>query len=78
MTGRLLVLALLLAVETGCPHAWGRDGTIEMALRRDLTESRVNRPCKLSTDEWKELCVDAENPILAGCPVECRVRDQTR
>lgn len=74
MTGRLLVLALLLAVETGCPHASGRDGTIEMALRRDLTESRVNRPCQLSTEKWNELCVDAENPILAGCPPECRRR----
>jgi hypothetical protein len=75
MPRRLLVLALLLAVETGCPHAWGRDGTIEMALRRDLTESRENRSCKLSIDKWRELCRDAENPILAGCPPECRYRD---
>jgi hypothetical protein len=72
MTGRLLVLALLLAVETGCPHAWGRDGTIEMALRRDLTESRINRPCDLSPETWRKICKDAKNPILAGCPPECR------
>jgi hypothetical protein len=75
MPRRLVVVVLLLAVETGCPHAWGRGGTIEMALSRDLTESRVDRPCRLSTAQWKELCVDAENPILAGCPVECRTRD---
>ena len=74
MPRRLLVLALL-AVETGCPHAWGRDGTIEMALRRDLTESRVNRPCQLSPETWREICRDAKNPILSGCPVECRPRD---
>ncbi len=75
MPRRLLVVLLLLTVETGCPHAWGRGGTIDMALSRDLTESRVNRPCPLSDAKWRELCVDAKNPILAGCPVECRSRD---
>jgi len=35
MTRRLVVLVLLLTMETGCPHAWGRGGTIEVAPQKD-------------------------------------------
>jgi hypothetical protein len=73
MGGRLLVLGLLLTGTMGCPETWGREGTIEQALHRDLVRSRLERSaCTLSPEEWSKRCgVEAGNaPIRCppGCP----------
>jgi hypothetical protein len=72
---RLLTLALLLTVETGCPHAFGRGGTIEMALRKDLSESYSNRSCHMPHEKWLEICDDSNGRTTQpDCPRECRPR----
>lgn len=73
MSMRLLTLLLVLAVETGCPHAWARGGTIEMAVRKDMTQYFANRTCRMSERQWLELC-DNRGPKETSpkCPKECR------
>lgn len=73
MPRRRVVLLLLLAVETGCPRAWGRGGTIEMALHKDMTQYFANRNCHMSDSEWLEIC-DNRGPKETSpkCPKECR------
>jgi hypothetical protein len=77
MAGRILMLALLLTVQVGCPHAWGRDGTIEQALKRDQLEYSSMRQCPLDVEEWIDVCEDyhkrSNNPMAQRlCPPECR------
>jgi hypothetical protein len=79
MIRRVLTLSLLLALGTGCPHAWGKGGSIDMALRKDLEEERKSRglvfPCKMPQKEWLELCSDANGRMTSdACPPECRPR----
>lgn len=75
MPRRLLALALLLTVEMGCPHSWGRGGTIDMALEKDLTEYYSHRACGLSTEEWTKRCQGywrMPSSKQEACPAECR------
>jgi len=77
MARRLLVLTLLLTVQLGCPHAWGREGTVEQALKRDLIEYSAMRGCGLDRDEWVDICAAfherKNNPTAQRlCPLECR------
>lgn len=79
MMRRLMTLTLLLAVETGCPHAWRKGGTIDMALEKDLDEERktyrLDFPCKMSKEEWLNLCSDDNGHRTSpDCPKECRPR----
>jgi hypothetical protein len=37
--------ALLLASALGCPHAFGRGGTIDRAVHKDLMEQLKNGSC---------------------------------
>lgn len=74
---RRLLLLVLLTVEVGCPHAWGREGTVEQALKRDMTEYYLMRGCALDKDEWADVCATfherKNNPAAQGlCPIECR------
>jgi len=39
------VCALLLAGTLGCPHAFGRGGTIDKASHKDLMEMLKDGPC---------------------------------
>jgi hypothetical protein len=77
MVRRFVVLTLLLTVQTGCPHAWGRDGTIEEALARDINEYYSMQDCALDEDAWEKRCLDfhqKKNDPKAQehCPPECR------
>jgi hypothetical protein len=77
MVRRLVVLTLLLSVQSGCPHAWGRDGTIEEALTRDMDAYYSLRNCALDKDEWDDVCKtfhERRNNLRAqqACPLECR------
>lgn len=76
MPRRLLLLVPLLVLETGCPHAWGRGGTIDEALAKDMRESLSNRGCKLEDEEWWEQCGEDfwSRPGIEqrACPRECR------
>lgn len=75
MPMRLLML-LVLAVETGCPHAFGRGGTIHMAVEKDMREYYSNRRCRLATDKWLELCDNRDgHRVSPECPRECRPAD---
>ncbi|MCY1082693.1 hypothetical protein [Archangium lansingense] len=80
MTNRvtlLTLLPLLLIATVGCPHAWGRNGTIEQALERDVSEYYSLRDCTLDKQEWFDLCAtfyERESNSMARqlCPPECR------
>ncbi|HLM42510.1 MAG TPA: hypothetical protein VK458_01530 [Myxococcaceae bacterium] len=77
MVRRLVMLTLLLTVQTGCPHAWGRQGTIEKALKRDMDAYYSLRDCALEKLEWDDLCATfherKDNPAAQqACPLECR------
>jgi hypothetical protein len=72
----LLLLLWLLFMLTSCT-AFGPDGTIPMALHRDM----VNRisDCPLSDEEWAEKCgndfsskTDEQKNL---CPYKCRPRE---
>ena len=81
MTHRFLMLALIVASGTGCPHAWVKGGTMDMALRKDLEAERRSKglvfPCKMPREKWLELCSDANGRAPSGsCPPECRPRDR--
>jgi len=75
MSRRLLMLALLLTVETGCPHAWGRGGTIDMAVRKDINESWRDG-CWISKEAWYAVCGDEfwrrPKDEWWRCPESCR------
>ena len=70
MTRRLPLLLLLLAMGTGCPEFWGRDGIIEEAAHRDSMERMRPPPCTGNWADWNKLCVHAENPEKT-CPARC-------
>jgi hypothetical protein len=71
------MLTLLLSVQTGCPHAWGIDGTIEEALERDIDAYYSMPDCALDEGAWKKRCFDFHQKkndpkAQASCPPECR------
>jgi hypothetical protein len=73
MPMRLLLMLLVLSVETGCPHAFGKGGTIDMAVRKDMREYYSQKACDLSKDQWLEICDDRNGKtIQPSCPRECR------
>ncbi|MCY1081669.1 hypothetical protein [Archangium lansingense] len=71
----MLMLVPLLALGTGCPHAWGRGGTIDEALAKDMREYLSNQNCTLEDEEWQEQCGEDfwSRPGVAqrSCPLEC-------
>ena len=68
------VSALLLSLCTGCPRTWGRGGTMDRAMERDLQENlrQSKQPCTLSEAERAERCEDPEDWDYFDCPRECR------
>jgi len=78
MVRRLVMLTLLLSVQTGCPHAWGREGTIEEALERDMDAYYSMDDCVLDAKVWEEWCFDfhqkkkKDPQVQERCPPECR------
>ncbi len=75
-TRPLLLLLLLLTVMTGCPHAFGRGGTIEMALHKDMTEYYLGRRCSMPQNTWLEMCDNRNGrKTKPECPKECRPLD---
>jgi hypothetical protein len=74
MAWRLAVLlTLLLAVCMGCPHAWGRGGSIDRAMAKDIQENLQRKhSCTLSEAEWVERCEDPADWEYFDCPQECR------
>lgn len=67
------LLVLLLAVMTGCPHAFGKGGTIDMAIRKDMAEYYSKRRCDMPRSEWLEICDNSNGRTTRReCPKECR------
>jgi len=74
---QVLLMMLLLAMETACPHAWSRGGTIDRALEQDMIEYYSLKDCSLIKEDWEDLCMDFHrrktNPEAQRlCPPECR------
>jgi hypothetical protein len=70
-----MMLVLLLAVATGCPHEWGRGGTIDMALEKDMREYYRKKNCNLGTEEWERKCKGYKRKPSwekKECPEDCR------
>lgn len=59
--------ALSLVGTLGCPHAFGRGGTIDRAMRKDLKERLKNGGCTL--DQFDRVC--AEGKDLEECLDQC-------
>lgn len=81
MPRRLLKVVLLLATQTGCPHEWGRGGTLDMAMEKDMREYPRKTTCTLDEEEWVERCKGYDHmPSSARtkCPEECRPRPAAR
>jgi hypothetical protein len=73
MIWRLVVVSmLLLVIETGCPHTWGRGGTIDRAMERDLQERLRQQRCNIGPDKWLEICSEPEDWEPLGCPRACQ------
>ena len=54
---------------TGCPHAFGRGGTIDRAVHKD-TEDNLSPP-ECTEDVYKELCVDGGKEKAEACLEVC-------
>lgn len=56
------VVACLLSVAglTGCPHSFGREGTLDRAAAKDTRESLETPECTLKVQE--ELCPENQEP----------------
>jgi len=69
---RLLALAWLLTVETGCPDTWGKEGYVQKAFHENLVREslREDSSCRLSQEEWRRRCA-APNDAAGTCPAEC-------
>ena len=67
----------LLVLCTACPEVWGRDGTIEKAMAKDVRDEVMKRRrppnCHMSDEEWVELCDDGNGQNASDeCPDDCR------
>jgi len=77
MPARVSMPLLLLAVMTGCT-TFGPDGTLPMALHRDMVNRQ--RTCDLSTHDWLKRCGNdfwlrpREEQIR--CPLECQPAEE--
>jgi len=72
----MLLSLLLLAVMTGCPHAFGKGGTIDMAIRKDMAEYYLKPRCTMSRNEWLEICDNSNGrKTKRECPEKCRPRE---
>jgi len=50
-----VLCALALAGTLGCPHAFGRDGTIDRAVRKDVRSAVAEGRCTL--EQYREHCI---------------------
>lgn len=62
---------LVLAMAAGCPHAFGRGGTVDRAVLKDVmerihqncTKQDIERYCQnVESEECFAHCVDVEDP----------------
>ncbi len=56
---------LILVVATGCPHAYGIEGTIDRAVLKDLIENASHEDCP--EKELQDVCGDRAAECIAGC-----------
>ncbi|HYO54331.1 hypothetical protein [Archangium sp.] len=63
----LLAGFLLAAMMAGCPHAFGRGGTIDRAVLKDIHENM--RHCSLSLEEFEKYCLIEDDE---RCPPSCQ------
>jgi len=71
----LLGVLLVLATQSGCPYEWGRGGTIDRALEKDMREYYQMNRCALDEEQWLALCGRNRRTSpadLEACPVECQ------
>ncbi|OJH40776.1 hypothetical protein BON30_07490 [Cystobacter ferrugineus] len=60
---------LILLVASGCPHAYGIEGTIDRAVLKDLIENASHKQCP--EDEIRGLC---DGDQFVDCMADCRER----
>jgi hypothetical protein len=75
MNWRLAVAStLLLGLCAACPRTWGRGGTMDRAMAKDIRENlQRNKPaCLLTEAEWADRCEDPDDWEFFDCPKECR------
>lgn len=72
-TRPLMLSLLLLAVTTACP-TFGPNGSIPIALHRDMVNRQQD--CEMSDEDWEDLCGEeywTKPPAQRNlCPSECR------
>lgn len=77
-SNRLLVCIALIVAVTGCPHAFGKGGTLGRAALKDLYDRARGNRCTLSFDDWHRLCGDPDYDEDGACPKECEPEDWRR
>ncbi len=76
MTQRVLMLALLLTVEAGCPHTWGKEGYVQKTLHKNIIKESLSRSsCHLNEEQWLALC-GKEFDHSGSCPVACPLPEE--
>lgn len=58
---------LILVVASGCPHAYGIEGSIDRAVLRDLIENASHEDCP--EEEIRDICGE----VFADCMADCQM-----
>ncbi|EPX58987.1 hypothetical protein D187_003364 [Cystobacter fuscus DSM 2262] len=61
---------LILVVASGCPHAYGIEGSIDRAVLKDLIENASRAGCP--KEELQDLCGDEFVDCMANCQMRMR------
>ncbi len=71
MVRRMVLLAWVAVVGSGCPHTWGKEGYVQRFLHENSLRKSTGEPlCSLNEAQWVELCGE-ETDHLGSCPQEC-------
>jgi hypothetical protein len=78
MRWKQVAWVLWLAGLTGCPHAFGRGGTLERAVAKDVKENAAQPLVRCSKQVLEELCPPYQEPsheCLEVCGDELEERE---
>jgi hypothetical protein len=70
MRWKQLACVVGLAGLTGCPHAFGRGGTLERAVAKDVEENLDQMQSECTDEIFKLLCPEGQPPS-AQCLDQC-------
>ncbi len=82
MFNRMMTWTALLAMVTGCPHTWGKEGYVQ---RLSYENIRRNQPrfqyCTLIGEDWVSMCgdeTDHNGTCPEACPLPSDINDESQ